>query len=169
MVGHLVLLESAGEPRDPVLCPRRSCARIQPHNFLRPRLRAHVIRNHASSLLSFINLRYYGLSAMGQTGIEPATYRIFYRCSASLSYCPILCRAVTTPGTAGLSRLPSEVISSALPSLRLHPAKTCIRRGAGDGNRTRVTSLEDWCSAIELHRHMPSPPARWLTFKGCQL
>ena len=23
--------------------------------------------------------------------------------------------------------------------------------GAGDGNRTRVTSLEGWCSAIELH------------------
>ena len=159
---------------------------------------------------------------MGQTGIEPATCRIFYRCSTSLSYCPILrtlagirstppccchtieripfsvkdtgnpfveqagvepakseishpvccpvlCRAVTTPGTAGLSRLPSEVISSALSNLCLHPAKTCIRRGAGDGNRTRATSLEDWCSAIELHRHMPSPSAWWLTFKGCQL
>ena len=27
-------------------------------------------------------------------------------------------------------------------------------RGAGDGNRTRVTSLEGWCSAIELRRRM---------------
>ena len=25
--------------------------------------------------------------------------------------------------------------------------------GAGDGNRTRVTSLEGWCSTIELHLH----------------
>ena len=26
--------------------------------------------------------------------------------------------------------------------------------GAADGNRTRVTSLEGWCSAIELQRRM---------------
>ncbi len=26
-------------------------------------------------------------------------------------------------------------------------------RGAGDGNRTHVTSLEGWSSAIELHPH----------------
>ncbi len=26
--------------------------------------------------------------------------------------------------------------------------------GAGDGNRTRVTSLEGWCSTIELHPHI---------------
>ena len=25
--------------------------------------------------------------------------------------------------------------------------------GAGDGNRTRVSSLEGWCSTIELHPH----------------
>ncbi len=29
-----------------------------------------------------------------------------------------------------------------------------IKNGAGDGNRTRVISLEGWCSTIELHlRH----------------
>ena len=28
--------------------------------------------------------------------------------------------------------------------------------GAGDGNRTRVSSLEGWCSAIELHRRIRS-------------
>ena len=26
-----------------------------------------------------------------------------------------------------------------------------IYHGAGDGNRTRVSSLEGWCSTIELH------------------
>ena len=26
-----------------------------------------------------------------------------------------------------------------------------IYSGAGDGNRTRVSSLEGWCSTIELH------------------
>ena len=26
-----------------------------------------------------------------------------------------------------------------------------ISNGAGDGNRTRVSSLEGWCSTIELH------------------
>ena len=26
-----------------------------------------------------------------------------------------------------------------------------IYNGAGDGNRTRVSSLEGWCSTIELH------------------
>ena len=28
-----------------------------------------------------------------------------------------------------------------------------IYSGAGDGNRTRVSSLEGWCSTIELHPH----------------
>ena len=28
-----------------------------------------------------------------------------------------------------------------------------IKCGAGDGNRTRVSSLEGWCSTIELHPH----------------
>ena len=27
--------------------------------------------------------------------------------------------------------------------------------GAGDGNRTRVSSLEGWCSTIELHPQIP--------------
>ena len=27
---------------------------------------------------------------------------------------------------------------------------------AGDGNRTHVSSLEGWCSTIELHPQMPS-------------
>ena len=32
--------------------------------------------------------------------------------------------------------------------------KTMKRVGVGDGNRTRVPSLEGWCSTIELHRHI---------------
>ena len=45
--------------------------------------------------------------------------------------------------------------------------------GAGDGNRTRVTSLEGWCSTIELHRRMcprlRSYRAAGLpVFPGCQ-
>ena len=28
--------------------------------------------------------------------------------------------------------------------------------GAGDGNRTRVSSLEGWCSTIELHPQVPT-------------
>ena len=30
-----------------------------------------------------------------------------------------------------------------------------ISFGAGDGNRTRVSSLEGWCSTIELHPQIP--------------
>ena len=29
----------------------------------------------------------------------------------------------------------------------------CAKHGAGDGNRTHVSSLEGWCSTIELHPH----------------
>ena len=31
-----------------------------------------------------------------------------------------------------------------------------ISYGAGDGNRTRVSSLEGWCSTIELHPQIPN-------------
>lgn len=30
--------------------------------------------------------------------------------------------------------------------------------GAGDGNRTRISSLEGWSSAVELHLHMAPQP-----------
>ena len=30
------------------------------------------------------------------------------------------------------------------------------KNGAGDGNRTRVSSLEGWCSTIELHPQIPT-------------
>ena len=31
---------------------------------------------------------------------------------------------------------------------------------AGDGNRTHVSSLEGWCSTIELHPHIAVPASR---------
>ena len=36
--------------------------------------------------------------------------------------------------------------------------KRALTRGAGDGNRTRTTSLEGWSSTIELHPHVPTVP-----------
>ncbi len=42
-----------------------------------------------------------------------------------------------------------------LPALTTS-AQPAERRGAGDGNRTRIASLEGWNSAIELRPHAPS-------------
>ena len=59
-------------------------------------------------------------------GFEPSTYGLEGRCSIQLSYRLI---SLTTPKT------------------------NCFRK-AGDGNRTHVSSLEGWCSTIELHPHV---------------
>ena len=61
------------------------------------------------------------LTSLG--GFEPSTYGLEGRCSIQLSYRLI---SLTTPKT------------------------NCFRK-AGDGNRTHVSSLEGWCSTIELH------------------
>ena len=45
------------------------------------------------------------------------------------------------------------------PQRSARPVKHLLN-GAGDGNRTRVASLEDWDSTIELRPHMP-PDHRW--------
>ena len=46
-----------------------------------------------------------------------------------------------------------------LSPLRLPvPPPRHLRFGAGDGNRTHVTSLEGWGSTIELH---PQDPEKW--------
>ena len=51
-------------------------------------------------------------------------------------------------GTPGGTRTPDLLLRRQL----LYPAELLARiDGAGDGNRTRVSSLEGWCSAIELH------------------
>lgn len=61
-------------------------------------------------------------------GFEPPTHGLEGRCSIQLSY----------------EHIPqSNFVKQAIP-----PAQ------AGDGNRTHVSSLEGWCSTIELHPHI---------------
>ena len=77
---------------------------------------------------SFVQLSITVLNFVVQTslgGFEPSTYGLEGRCSIQLSYRLIF---LTTPKT------------------------NCFRK-AGDGNRTHVSSLEGWCSTIELHPH----------------
>ena len=51
-------------------------------------------------------------------------------------------------GTPGGTRTPDLLLRRQL----LYPAELLAHfYGAGDGNRTRVSSLEGWCSTIELH------------------
>ena len=51
-------------------------------------------------------------------------------------------------GTPGGTRTPDLLLRRQL----LYPAELLAHlSGAGDGNRTRVSSLEGWCSTIELH------------------
>ena len=51
-------------------------------------------------------------------------------------------------GTPGGTRTPDLLLRRQL----LYPAELLAHlNGAGDGNRTRVSSLEGWCSTIELH------------------
>ena len=56
--------------------------------------------------------------------------------------------------------------------LLAHMSCTRSRRGAGDGNRTHVSSLEGWCSTIELHPHGHSLVSQKIIPQmvcGCQL
>ena len=57
-------------------------------------------------------------------GFEPLTPALEWRCSILLSY--------------------KRIFARIFPLLRAFV-------GAGDGNRTHATSLEGWCSTIELH------------------
>lgn len=46
-------------------------------------------------------------------------------------------------------------------TITLHPPY-----GAGDGNRTRVSTLEGWRSTIELHRRRSQPEFHWSHYCG---
>ena len=70
-------------------------------------------------------------------GFEPTTYGLEGRCSIQLSYGHTL-RRIALAMSTGL-----------LPEKRLLDTVE-----AGDGNRTHVSSLEGWCSTIELHLHI---------------
>ena len=62
-------------------------------------------------------------------GFEPSTYGLEGRCSIQLSY-RLICKYPLFKGSPPVSGK------------------------AGDGNRTHVSSLEGWCSTIELHPHI---------------
>ena len=70
-------------------------------------------------------------------GFEPPTHGLEGRCSIQLSYGHTL-RRIALAMSTGL-----------LPEKRLLDTVE-----AGDGNRTHVSSLEGWCSTIELHPHV---------------
>ena len=62
----------------------------------------------------------------------------------------LLPTAEGSTGTPGGTRTPDLLLRRQL----LYPAELLAHlNGAGDGNRTRVSSLEGWCSTIELHPH----------------
>ena len=65
----------------------------------------------------------------------------------------LLPTAEDSAGTPGGTRTPDLLLRRQL----LYPAELLARiDGAGDGNRTRVSSLEGWCSTIELHPRIAS-------------
>ena len=66
---------------------------------------------------------------MCSKGFEPPTHGLEGRCSIQLSY-------------EHMSIL-DEVLKTPFDKWK-----------AGDGNRTHVSSLEGWCSTIELHPHV---------------
>ena len=71
-----------------------------------------------------------------ETGIEPATPSLARRCSTTEPLAHIYKHCGTIAYTTDLVSIATY-----------HNVK------AGDGNRTHVSSLEGWCSTIELHPH----------------
>src|SRR5262249_55926751 len=74
-------------------------------------------------------------------GIEPMTSSLPRRCSTTELH-----------QRAADRRTPPRT-----PPARGSRRRAALRAGAGDGNRTHVTSLEGWSSTIELHPHSGRP------------
>ena len=74
-----------------------------------------------------------------EMGLEPTTPGTTIRCSYQLSYTHHLEPCLGTPGG---TRTPGLLLRRQL----LYPAELLAQMdGAGDGNRTRIPSLEGWC------------------------
>ena len=84
-------------------------------------------------------------------GLEPSTPGTTIRCSNQLSYTHHIILLARQEGFEPPTYCLEGSCSILLSYWRIsspHPAG-----GAGDGNRTHVSSLEGWCSTIELHPH----------------
>ena len=92
-------------------------------------------------------------------GLEPTTLGTTIRCSAIELHPPY--SILNQPASALPKKLARqkglEPLTYCLEgSCSIQLSYWRILDGAGDGNRTRVSSLEGWCSTIELHPQVPT-------------
>ena len=84
------------------------------------------------------------------TGLLHFMVRVLRKTSANRN--AVFYLTLAASGTPGGTRTPDLLLRRQL----LYPAELLAHfYGAGDGNRTRVSSLEGWCSTIELHPQKP--------------